>query len=354
MALFGNIFSKSKSQLGIDIGTSNIKLVELEVSDRNFSLKTYGIATTAYNLAGKESKQSIAATSEILKELLKRTSASSRKCVASLPNSVVFTSAIDLPKIPENEMKKAIEFEAKKYIPLPIEEVALSWIPLEKPVKISRQTNLGQISDDKQKILLTAVPKIVIDNYQAVFQTAGITVSALEIEALALIRSIIGDDISAILLIDIGAKSTSVNLVDNGYLRLSKSLNVGGDTITNSLSKSLSVNFARAEQFKKDFGMTQTASQMPQVMRPILDIIKSEALQLINLFESHGDRIGKIVLSGAGSKLPGIDEYFSGLGKPVVMANPLAKLIFPAEIRPIVEPLGANLSVAIGLAMRPT
>jgi cell division ATPase FtsA len=79
------------------------------------------------------------------------------------------------------------------------------------------------------------------------------------------------------LLIDIGAKSTSVNIVDNNYLRVSKSLSVGGDTITNSLAQSLSVNFARAEQFKKDFGMTAAGQQIPQVIRPVLDMIKNEA-----------------------------------------------------------------------------
>ena len=87
-------------------------------------------------------------------------------------------------------------------------------------------------------------------------------------------------------------------------------------------------------------------------MRPILDIIKNEALQLINLFESRGERIDKIILSGGGSKLPNIKEYFSVLSKPVLLANPWSQVIYPENLKPIIEPLGLNLAVAVGLAMR--
>ena len=346
------LFAKQKNQLGIDIGTSNIKLVELKPGEGRFTLETYGIASVAYNLSSKDASTAIGQTASVLKELLKRTHTSTNKAVASLPNNVVFTSVIELPKIPEKELKTAIEFEAKKYVPLPLEEVALSWSVLEAHAD---KTNLGSIRPDesKQRILLTAVPTLVIDNYIKVFKAAGIEPQALEIEALALIRSLIADDFASVLLIDIGAKNTSINLVDNGYLRLSKSLSVGGDTITTSLAQSLSVNFARAEQFKKDFGMTQGGSQLPAVMRPILDIIKNEASQLTNLFESRGSKIGKVLLSGAGSKLPGLTDYFASLGKPVALANPMKRLTYAPELKPVIEPLGLNLAVAIGLAMRP-
>ncbi|MBX4205144.1 MAG: type IV pilus assembly protein PilM [Candidatus Doudnabacteria bacterium] len=343
------IFSKQKSQLGVDIGTSNIKLVELRPTESNFALSTYGIASVAYNLSVKDSGAAITQTAGVIRELVRRCGVTTNKAVASLPNNVVFTSVIELPKIPENELKKAVEFEAKKYVPLPLEEVALSWSILAEHA--SKEVAFGPTAD-KQKILLTAVPSLVIDNYVKMFHEAGLEPQALEIESLALIRSVIGDDTSAILLIDVGAKSTSVNVVDNGYLRFSKSLTVGGDTITQSLAQSLSVNFARAEQFKKDFGMTAAGAQIPQVIRPVLDMIKNEATQLINLFESHGNRMNKIIFSGAGSRLPGLSEYFSGLGKPISLAQPWGKVTFPENVKPVVEPLGINLAVALGLAMR--
>lgn len=328
----------------MDIGSSNIKIVQLRAEDNKFVLETYGLVNVSYQI-NKDNTASIAQTAGLLKELMARAKTTTNKVAASLPNSSVFTSVIEMPKIPENELKSAVEFEAKKYIPLPLDEVALSWSVIEDKRKPST-------TETKIKVLLTAVPTGVIDNYVKVFQMAELEPEALEIESLSLIRSLVGEDLNSILLIDIGAKNTTVNLVAAGYLRVTKNLNVGGDTITASIAQSLSVNFARAEQFKKDFGLNNSSQQIPQVMRPILDIIKNEAQQLMNLFESRGEKIDKVLLSGGGSKLPYLKEYFSVLGKPVQLANPWGQVIYAQNLKPIVEPLGLNLAVATGLAMR--
>jgi type IV pilus assembly protein PilM len=354
------LFGKPKSQLGIDIGSSNIKIAQLRPKDDQFVLETYGLVNTSYQIANKESSTSVKETAEILKNLVQRAGVTCKKVIASLPNNSVFTSVIDMPKIPDSELKTAVEFEAKKYVPLPLAEVALSWsIIQEKKPKILKDTNLGAYKSETEsriKVLLTAVPTAVIDNYLKVFKMADLEVLALEIEALSLIRSLVAEDADNTILIDIGAKSTSINLVDDGYLRLSKNLNVGGETITTSIAQSLSVNQARAEQFKKDFGLgaNSTSTQIPQVMRPILDIIKNEASQLINLFESRGQKIDKIILTGGGSKLPSLKEYFSVLGKTMVLADPWVKVNYPSDLKPLIGPLGPNLAVAVGLAMRRT
>jgi type IV pilus assembly protein PilM len=351
-------FTKSKSQLGVDIGTSNIKIVQLRPGDQKFILETYGLVNVSYQIGSKESMTAVGQTASLLKSLLVRAKVTTDKAVASLPNSVVFTSVIEMPKIPEEELKVAVEYEAKKYVPLPLEEVTLSWSLIEeKHQRITKDTNLGSISkpvNNRNKILLTAVPNVVVDNYQQVFEQAGLRLVALEIEALSLIRSLVGEDVNTNLVIDIGAKNTSINLVQDGYLKVSKNLSVGGDTVTTSIAQSLSVNFTRAEQFKKDFGLTGQGQQIPQVMRPILDIIKNEAQQLINIFESRGERVDKILLSGGAAKLPSLAQYFSVIGKPVVLANPWGKVEYPPKIKPIIEPLGLNLAVGVGLAMRQT
>ncbi|MBX4191535.1 MAG: type IV pilus assembly protein PilM [Candidatus Doudnabacteria bacterium] len=342
------LFSKPKSQLGVDIGSSNIKIAQLRAKDKQFVLETYGMVNVSYQIANKDGA-SIKETASILKQLLERSGVTTNKIVASLPNNSVFTSVIEMPKLPDSELKVAVEFEAKKYVPLPLQEVALSW----SVINDKKAKKVPATPDARIKVLLTAVPTAVIDNYLKVFQLAGLDVQALEIEALALIRSLIGEDANNNLLIDIGAKSSSINLVDSGYLRLSKNINVGGDTITTGLAQSLSVNFARAEQFKKDFGLASGNTPIPQVMRPILDVIKNEAGQLINLFESRGQKIDKIVLTGGGSKLPSLKEYLAGLGKPVIAANPWARVAYQENLKAIIEPLGLNLAVAMGLAMRP-
>lgn len=349
------LFSKPKAHLGVDIGTANIKIVQLRPEDNKFVLETYGLVNVAYQLSNKDSGSAIQHTADVLKKLVSQAQVTTHKIVASLPNSVVFTSVIEIPKIPDNEIKSAVESEAKKYVPLPLEEVALSWIKIEEKKKINLDSNLGNYSktdENKTKILLTAVPSIVVENYLKVFNLAGLQPIALEIEALALIRSLVGEDSDTLLVIDIGAKNTSINLVDNGYLKLSKNLAVGGDTITTSIAQSLNVSFVRAEQFKKDFGLSSQGQQLPQVMRPILDVIRNEAVQLVSLYESRGDKINKILLSGAGSKIPSLAKYFENLNKPVLLANPWARVMYPEKLQPVVESLGLNLAVAAGLAMR--
>jgi len=350
------LFSKPKSQLGVDIGSSNIKVVQLRPKDDQFVLETYGIVNVSYEVGNKDSASSVKQTAGLLKDLVQRAGVTTNKIVASLPNNSVFTSVIEMPKLPQSELKNAVEFEAKKYVPLPLAEVALSWSVIdEKKPRIDKSTNLGSFktaADTRTKVLLTAVPTVVIDNYLKVFKLAGLEPEALEIEALALIRSLVREDFNNNILIDIGAKSSSINLVDSGYLRLSKNLNIGGDTITAAIAQSLSVNFSRAEQFKKDFGLSNATQQIPQVMRPILDVIKNEAAQLISLFESRGQRIDKIILTGAGSKLPSLKDNLGTLGKPVVLANPWTNVIYPPTLKPIIDPLAFNLAVAVGLAMR--
>jgi type IV pilus assembly protein PilM len=349
--------SKSKSQLGIDIGTSNIKIVQLREESSGFVLETYGMVNYSYQIATKDGSTQISKTAELLKMLMSKAHVTTNQIVASLPNSSVFTSVIEMPPMSEQELKSAVEFEAKKYIPLPLDEVALSWSVIIENAKIKNgqnpDLNTGMKSEDhKIKILLTAVPKVVVENYMQVFRIAGLQPLALEIEALSLIRSVVGNDLHNDLLIDIGAKTTSINFVENGFLRLSKSLNIGGDTVTSNISQTLSVNFSRAEQFKKDFGLSGDTNQVLQVIKPIVDAIKTETQQLINLFESKGDFVQQIFLSGGGSKLPSIKDFFSGLGKPVILADPWSKIIYPQNLKPILTQIGSNLSVAVGLAMR--
>lgn len=348
------LFHKSKSRLGVDIGTSNIKIAQLRPAADRFVLETYGMVNVSYQLGSKGSASAIAQTADLLKNLIRRAGVTTHLAAASLPNNIVFTSVVEMPRMPADELKQAVESEAKKYVPLPLSEVALSWSIIEERMGKTASGLLQprSSSPEKIKILLTAVPTLVVDNYVKVLTAAGLAPEALEIEALSLIRSLVGEDLSAILLIDVGAKNTSINLVDNGYLRLSKNLTVGGDTVTSSIAQSLSVNFARAEQFKKDFGLTSSGQQIPQIMRPILDIIKTEAMQLISLFESRGSVINKILLSGGGAKLPGLQEYFQALGKPVALAHPWSRVTYPPQLQSVVEPLALNLAVAVGLGMR--
>jgi len=329
----------SKNPLGVDIGTSNIKLAQISHNPKPV-LDTYGLVNVDYQLGGKNDEQVIAQMAHVLKDLLARAGVTTKRCVISLPNSAVFTSVISLPKMSNKELASAVEFEAKKYVPLPISETNLGWSVIA-----------GGATNEQIKVLLTAVPKQITENYMKVFALAGLRPETGEIEALALIRSLIGGLPINCVIIDIGARATGVNIIENGFLRLSRNLNLGGDTITDKIAETLKISRYRAEQFKKDFGVSK-ATLIPETIRPVLDSIKNEVKQLLTIYQSQNTKVEKILLVGGGANLPEIVSFFEDLKVKVELGNPLAAVGYSQSLEPILKRNALNLSIAIGLALR--
>jgi type IV pilus assembly protein PilM len=304
-------------------------------------LETFGMVNAPYLFSGKAEKEAVEKTADILKKLMEKAGVSTNSCVISFPNSSVFTSVLELPQMNEAEMTSAVEFEAKKYVPLALSDIDLHWTVL----------SVDPLSGKTVKILLTAVPKQITQNYLAILDKVGLKALAGEIEALALIRSLIGTGNLNCVIIDMGAKATSLNIVENGFLRLSRNLNVGGDTITQKIAESLRLTFARAEQFKKDFGVSGSTF-VPETIKPVLSIIKNEVKQLLMIYQSQNVKVDKIVLVGGAALLPGITEYFGDLKVAVELGNPFMSVGFSKDLEPILKRYTLNLAIAIGLGLR--
>ncbi len=333
-------FSKNKSIVGVDIGTTYIKIAQVtHNSVKDKSLDTYGIVNVNGQV-GTSQEAGIRETATILRNLLSKAGVTTKRCVASLPNSAVFTSVIDMPKMSDKDLASAMQFEAKKYVPLPFAEVKIDWAIISE----NKETN-------SLKVMLIAVPNQVKDNYQALFQEAGLELEVIEIEALALIRSLVVDPTKNNVIIDIGAKATGLNVVKNGLLQLTRNLNIGGDTITERIAESLNITFSRAEQFKKEFGVNGD-NFLPETIKPVLNIIKNEVKQLVSIYQSHNVSIDNILLVGGGSQLPGTADYFKDLGSTVYLGNSLAQVSYPQSVEALLARSRAQLPVAIGLALR--
>lgn len=331
-------FGKDKSILGVDIGTQAIKLVQLRSEDQ--MLETYGIVDIKEPITMQSKDTVINDTVNLLTSLVEKANISTKRCAMSLPNSAVFTSVIDMPKMTDTELESAIQYEAKKYVPLPFSEVSLSWSLISEDV--ATNTN---------KVLLIAVPKQIRDTYIKIFQQAGLELEVIEIEALALIRSLVEDKSKNDVIIDIGAKVTGINFVREGLLQLTRNLNVGGDTITEKISQALNLQAGRAEQFKRDFGLNSTEF-LPEAVKPVLNDIKSEIKQILELYKSHGVACDQVILVGGGSLMPGMREFFSDLAPEVNYGNSLSRLSYPQEVEAILKRYSMQLSVAVGLALR--
>ncbi len=333
-------FSSKKSVLGIDIGTTSIKIVQLTHSNGKHVLDTYGIVNVAFDIDERQ-ETNIQKTVSILKTLLDKSGVTTRKVMASLPTSVVFTTVIDLPKMRDDELQNAVEFEAKKYVPLPLEEVTLSWAaaPSDDP--------------EKNRVLITAVPNNVLKGYLRIFELSNLQPMAMEIESLSLMRALVASDSAATLLVDLGAKTTHLDIIEQGNLVLTRTIPVGGETITQKIASSLTISLNRAEQFKKEFGINQS-SVIPEMIRPILAGIKQEISQVQSIYRARNKSFDKIVLVGGGANLPGFAEYLADLGPKIVQGDPLSQITYNADLGPLLKQSAASLSVAIGLALRTT
>lgn len=331
-------FGKDKSVLGIDIGTQAIKLIQL--NSENQMVETYGIVDMVEPINMQSTPEGITKTVDLLTNLVARAHVTTKRCVVSLPNSAVFTSVIDMPRMTDDELDSAVQFEAKKYIPLPPSEVSISW---------------SLISEDPAtntlKILLIAVPKQIRDMYIQVFQKSGLELEIIEIEALALIRSLIQDKTKNCVIIDIGGKVTGINFVKQGLLQLTRNLNIGGDTVTEKISQTLNLATPRAEQFKRDFGLNSTEF-LPEAVKPVLESIKTEVKQVLELYKAHGVVVDNLILVGGAAQMPGLKEFFSDLAPVIDYGNAVSLLKYPSEVEPVLKRFSMQLAVAIGLALR--
>jgi len=349
--------SPKNSVLGVDLGTASIKVVELAKSGKTLRLVNYGILGTRGHLERiNESIQTSSLeimdseTAELLLMLLNKMKISGKEVVASLPSFSVFTSLLELPDMAAGETTQDIQYQAKALVPMPINEVKIDWLQVER-YKSKEGHSL-------QRVVLIAVPKRQIEKYQRIFKQAGLALRALELETVSLARILTKGDPTLTLIIDIGARSSAFSIARNGMMLHSNQADFAGSSLTHALSKGLSISSVRAEELKKQKGLLGTGGEyeVSTLMLPYLDVIIDEAKRVMGGYErDNQERVDRIILSGGGANLLGIEKYVaSGLGLPTVKADPLGVGIeYPLAAVPALKSMAPALSVALGLSIQP-
>jgi type IV pilus assembly protein PilM len=345
------------SYLGVDIGTTSIKVVEVKQGKQLPEVVNYGFLESSGYLA--RSNQALQTSTlklfekeavELLKLIISGMQTKSTEVLASLPLFSAFMTVLDFPEMKAGEVEKSMVFQAKQYIPLPISEVALDWM------------RVGEYKDDKgfmhQRILLISVPQETIKKYQRIFKLAGLSLRALEIESLSLARIFGGTDFTPTIVVDIGSRSTNIVFLESGQLKFNKQGDFAGASLTQALSTSLGINPLRAEELKKQRGITGTGPnyELSTIMLPLLDAIINEVKKARYRYEEQfpeAAKLERIILSGGSTNLLGIEKYFEREFKlAVVRANPFAKFEYQPAIDPMVPELNPVMSVALGLTLR--
>jgi type IV pilus assembly protein PilM len=339
-----SLFASKPRFLGIDIGSSSIKIVELSKDADGAKLMTYGF-TDKLNL-NIDSAEDLKSVSDLLVKLCVDSEVSSKTAIAALPTFSVFSSILNLSNIAKKDISSAVHWEAKKVIPLPLDEMILDW------KIISEDSKTGNI-----KTLLTGAPKNLVKKYIEIFKQAQINLVSLETETFSLVRALIGNDKSNITIIDMGDVTTDITIVSFGIPMLNRSIDIGGKNITEELDKILGVGFEKAEQFKFDLGINSLNSGDSSIPRVIVDTVApvvNEIKYAHNLFQSKDDKkVEKIILSGGSAMIPGFSEYLSKVfDLKVIVGDPWARINYPQELKPLLAEIGSHMAVSVGLALR--
>jgi len=349
-------FFRSGSVLGIDIGTSAIKAVEVFKKGDALRLQNYAILETKSYL---ERQNRVIQTSSLkisendgaylLGALLREMKPSAGIAVASLPAFASFITVLEMPLLSKTETDRAVAFQARQFIPIDVQQVYIEWFRIEE-----FQDEGGNKS---QRIMLLGIPKDIIARYKSVFKAAKIKIAAFEIESLALVRSLAPRaDGAPTLIVDIGAYATNIIVSEGDIMRFGGETDYGGVHLSHALSRGLGVSVFRAEELKRRRGLIGSGGEieLSTSMLPFLDVIIQEVRHVKASYERRYGKVpGQAIFAGGGSNLLGLEKYIEReLGVKAVFPPKLSGLSYIPEIEPISGPLTRSLGVAIGLAKK--
>ncbi len=346
----------SKNYLGIDIGTTSIKMVELRHSDSILELVNYGFLESYGHLERLNNALQTSTLKmldqemiELLKIVVKNSNAKTNNVVASLPAFSSFVTLLEIPVMSKEDTAKTMQFQAKQYIPLPISAVTIDWL------KVGERTDENGTAI--QQVLLVSVPNEQIQKYKNIFKGAGLNLVSLEIEGLSSARALTYGSPQTTLILDIGSRSTSISIAKGGYLKSVGQTDFAGGSLTQTISAGLNIRIRRAEDLKKLRGLKGAGGEyeLSTLMLPILDVIISEAQRVRSNYEKgYTDKVERIIVSGGGANLLGITQYVQEqMGLPAAKANPFSQVRYASSLEPLVGDLGPEFAVAIGLGIKP-
>lgn len=350
---------RKKSFVGLDIGSKAIDVVQIERNGSQWRLARVAEVATPPEAIKEGVVLDTAEVGLAIKMALREAHVSATSAVIGVSGGSVIVRTVRIPKMPEATLRKSIKYEAGRYVPSSIED---SYIEFEI---------LGETEDGQMDVLIVAAPKDIVESRIAACEAAGLEVEIVDIEAFAMYRALVeaSESFSAeeetIAIVDVGAETTNVSVVSNGAFSMTRSIQHGGDILTNALKSYFKLSDEDAESGKNQLNIAdltaEGAAENPplRVIQPHVDELIREIRRSLNYYQSQQTESGeskpvtKLILSGGGARLNGLDQYMSHkLGLPVekigVLDNP--RFVFGGHSDP---GSGLELAVASGLAMRP-
>ncbi|MEK7509158.1 MAG: type IV pilus assembly protein PilM [Patescibacteria group bacterium] len=355
------------SVVGVDIGASSAKVVQLRSSHGAAVLETYGeiaLGPYAKEPVGKAVKLSPEQTTEALLDLMREANVTAKAAGMSIPFSSSLVSILDLPKSDPEQLKRMIPIEARKYIPMQVSEVMLDWFvipPDEGDTAFDRVQGKTPLQAKGQEVLLVAIHNDTVRNYQTIATGAGLSTHFYEIEIFSAIRSSLGHGVAPVLVIDLGASTTKMYIVERGVVRMTHLVTMGGQQMTEQLGRSLGWDFEKAERTKRERGLVESAAystdENDRIRQSLISTLERVFGEADRVLLSYGKRYNKdvshVLLSGGGASLPGLLGFASqALHGQVEVANPFSRTESPAFLDQVLSAIGPSFAVSVGLALR--
>ncbi|MEX0934196.1 MAG: pilus assembly protein PilM [Candidatus Saccharimonadales bacterium] len=332
---------------GLDIGTTGVRLVELTPGDDNPSLVTYGQKNfdKIIDVASMTDEQDKECVKTKIHELRKELKISTDRAVVAVPDKYSLASVVKVPLSNREEMSKFIYDNAEEYFNRSTDGLRIDWYI------VSSDTNQAEVD-----VLVVGANENVISKYVDLMNYLELELVALEIDTLALARSVVTNEDSAVVALDLGYNNASMSVVFRRLPREVASVNMGGEVFINMVAQSFNVDRDEGQQFVKEFGVSldKFDGQVLKAIEPGLAEIMDKISQIsLDFTTKNKTKIAKVVLLGGTAAMPGLASYLSdNLKTPVEIANPWKNVIYPADQHDTLMSHSLNFGIAVGLAQR--
>ncbi len=341
-------FNQEQNYFGLDLGNSSIKVAQLRELRGKPTLVTYGDIDVPENLLSSDSPIDQDRVAEYVRQLASDANVSSKNVIAAIPSTSSFTSIIRVPKMPHNELGESISYQADKYIPIPLNQAKLDW------AVIGEYPETNELS-----VLLVAAPNNIANKYLNIIQKAGFELLTLEINALALARSLTAPSQTnnTVIIVDIGTLSSDIAIFTGQVPQIVRSIGVGSKALRRVISQNLGLDETQSDQFMKKFGLQEDKieGQVFKTLKPVIDHVVEELNKSIayHLDRSPESKIEKIILTGGTSALPNLPMYIANATNLTVeIGNPWTNISYPADLQQTLASISLNYATVLGLALR--
>lgn len=352
---------KSDMYVGIDIGSSYIKIAQLKKQDGRILLETYGeVALGPYEedgVAGQVTSLEVDELTSALKNLLTEANANATQATISISSATSLIFILKLPQISERELSAVVENEARKYIPVPLSEVSLDWWMIPEQEVYGDDEGFGASKKSHVDVLVAAVRNEVVSRYNTISQKLEkFETPNYEIETFSAIRGSFKHELAPVMLVDFGAAGTRISVIEHGVIRKFRAINRGSAYLTQMLQKSLEIDFEIAEQIKRDVGLDNKHQKQEayNIINTGVNYVFNEMKNVIFDYEQEYKKpIQKIILTGGGALLKNLKTVIeSRYNITTVFADPFSKALSPDFLEEVLKKAGPEFAVAIGLALQ--